>query len=277
MKREERDRRPARFVRVAGCAAFLVVLAASSRAAGFPAFKDQCPASQIDRPCATQEGVSGTCIAAECRQSVDPQTDPFVDANTTTACTPCAICEPPGPFQLCTDTIACAPGFTCFSYGVEPLATAGPEANPIQFGVWGSIDSCLEAGAGPLFASGWSPCDGGGEPVGNPSGSSPGAGSGSGAAAGARSNSGAAVGGGSSGGGAVLDAGAASFAPTGATTSVDASVSENGEARAPTNRDADLDLSRGGCEVGAGAAANGIPLMGVIFFWIARRYRTRRS
>ena len=98
MQREERRPGAARFVTGARWVGFVVVLAASSRAAAdaVPSFKDSCRTSRIESPCTTQEGLSGTCIPAECRQTANPLLDPLVDVFTIVACTPCAICEPPG-------------------------------------------------------------------------------------------------------------------------------------------------------------------------------------
>jgi hypothetical protein len=262
MRGKERRRR-AWLVRGVRGLGLVAVLAASSRAVADapPSLTDSCPASQIEQLCSTQAGQSGTCVPAECRQTVDPQTDPFVDASTTVACNPCAICEATGPFQRCTDTIACAPGFFCFNYGVTLLAASGPPENPIQFAAWASTASCLEGGAGPEVTSSWAPCDG--------ENTGPGEGvTGSSSDAGASSAWEASA--------DMAEGGAASLIPARAATWVDASAPVDGTS-APTNREADLDLSRGGCDVGADAAANGIPLLGVVCLGMLRRRRSRSS
>jgi hypothetical protein len=187
--------------------------------------------------------------------------DAAVDATTTVSCAACAYCTPNAelnaPFARCTDTISCAPGFTCFNYGVQFLTTQGPPENVIEYVVEAPSSLCLEAG-GPLVAPAWDPCDGGAVPVG--------AGSGSGANLGAGSNSGSgsATPAGTGGGGS---SGLAAMTPIeGANTPIDAGGADAG-------RDTILVLGKGACDVGGGAAANGLPLLGVIALWIARRRR----
>ena len=156
-----------------------------------------------------------------------PLLDPLVDVFTIVACTPCAICEPPGPFPRCTDTIACAPGFNCFDYGVGPLAAAVLRQSRSNSGYGGRRPRASRERRGP-----------GGIHVELDSlrrtadreqgGSELGWRGGLGSRAGPR---GAGAENGDPGLLTVPDGGAESFAPVGVATTVDASVHENPGAR----------------------------------------------
>jgi hypothetical protein len=242
---------------------FLAITMASPLVAaqGFPAFPDFCPQNQIDRPCITHLGMSGTCVPAECRQTVDPQMDAAVDVITTVSCTACAYCVPQAPFPRCTDTIPCEPGYSCFNYGVGPFAAMGPPDNAIQFEVQGSSALCLEGGAGPEVTSRWTPCNTGGgatAPPGSGSGVSP--------------PSGAA---GSSGGASAIGSGATSSGGGFGGAIVDGGAPDTGGPGVAGNRET-LVAGPSACEIGAaGAASSGLPLLGVVSLSIARRRRTR--
>lgn len=260
---------------LARCVAFASLAAISGTTAGaaastdaggqgvaptVPPFPEQCAVAQIGQPCAAVAGEPGTCVAASCEYTPD--------GGDSHSCQECAVCLGENPqFPRCTDTIACAPGNTCFVYGAPELFTGvgSPVSPQGWFRVYTLVASCLEGGAGPLTAPAWSPC--GAAPA-QTVGSTPDAGAWDGAyddaslpltvpgdpgASGSGSGSGAGFGAGS---GPAADP----AAPVGAADA----------AAGPPS--VELLRSDAGCSM-AGPAATSLPWLGLLPLWIARRRR----
>lgn len=248
-----------------GAAGLMCVLSVARRAAAqpLPAYRDSCPASQIHQPCVDSTGEIGTCVPAAC--------DLSVDGGAPMSCTPCGVCFATGAvgdLQGCTDTIGCAPGFSCFDYGGVQLYTAAWVGGvPAAFQVYALTGECLEGGAGPVFAPSFAPCDAG-APVGL-GGTASGSGS---AGSGVGPTFAASSGGGASGATLPLeDAGAA--LPVAAFPGAPADAGPSGSALEPET----IILGRGGCDVGAGAAAGALPWFALLPFWMLRRRRAGKK
>jgi hypothetical protein len=228
----------------------------------FPPFTDSCPVGQIEKPCVDQTGASGTCRAAACEDTLD--------GGPPVSCVECAVCiANGGPFQRCTDTVPCPPGFSCFDYGGPQNYTSfGPPGDPLMYRVYTYGALCFEGGVGPATAQWWSPCDGAAPSASEDSGSgsvatgtSPGS-----TSSGTASSSG-------STGSAPLLAGASEG---GAGEIVETPAGPAPEAGTPVNGASTPDvviLRRGGCDVGTGAAAGGWPLLVMLALWMCRRAR----
>lgn len=242
-----------------------------------PPFADQCPLSQIERPCITQYGAAGTCVAAACEYTPD--------GGATVSCQECAMClASSSQFPRCTDTIACAPGFYCFVYGdPEFLGTAGSVLSSTGYYTVSAREAnCLEGGAGPQYAPAWSPCDAGlsqwrvgsapdaGSNVGTPvmTDSGPSGATGEGTSSGAVASSGAGPGSGTG-----LTSGG-----LGGSVAAPAVPAGSGGTDAGAGRSTvDLVQGAGGCDIAAPAAATSIPWLALAPLWILRRRRARTS
>jgi hypothetical protein len=250
---------------LAAGAAGLFAGASYATAQSFPPFTDQCPVSQIEKPCVDSRGNARTCVAAACEDTIDGG-DPH-------SCVECAICSGGlatggGDFSRCTDTIPCAPGFYCFDYGIEPTTAFGAYGNFIEYKVVTHTSACLEGGAGPQYAAPWSPCDGGGGTIPSTGTSSPGSAPGS-------------NGGGSSGGTTGVVTPGPSWEDGGSDVPQPpaGSLAINGaDAGAPPSQQATdvVVLRQGGCDISAGEAASSLPFLLVLPMWLARGRRRRR-